>query len=294
MGMIERDPYTGHGTTGHEWNGIKELNTAVPRVIWAFLIVTVLFSVVWWVLMPAWPTGETYTKGLLGADVRENVARSLETAAERRSIWTQRIAQEDFAAIQADETLMEDVRETGHALFGDNCAACHGTDAAGGPGFPSLADDAWLWGGTPDAVFETIRAGINSDHPETRYAQMLAFGRDGMLDRQSILDVVDYVRSLGPASDSETAIPEERLAAGREVFATTCASCHGENAAGNIALGAPDLTDGFWIYGGDRGSIFDTVYNGRQGHMPGWENRLTEIDRKILTLYLLNLGEETK
>jgi cytochrome c oxidase cbb3-type subunit 3 len=289
MHVIERDPYTGHGTTGHEWNGIKELNTAVPWPIWAFLIAAAVFAVIWWVLMPAWPIGTTYTKGLLGADVREDVARSLATAAERRSVWTQRIEQEDFAAIQADDALMEDVRASGHALFGDNCAACHGVGAKGGPGFPSFIDRAWLWGDTPTAVFETIRVGVNSEHPDSRVSEMPAWGRDGMLDRAAILHVVDYVYSLSHPEANGSA-PAERFAAGRKVFMENCAACHGENAKGDAAVGAPDLTQGSWLYGGDRQSIYETVYGGRKGHMPTWEKRLTDTERKILTLYLLDLG----
>jgi cytochrome c oxidase cbb3-type subunit 3 len=288
--VSERDPYTGHATTGHEWNGIKELNTAVPKPVWIFLALTALFAVVWWVLMPAWPLGRTYSKGLLGSDVRQDVAASLEQAAVRRSVWTSRIDKEDPAAILADAGLMTDVRLTGHALFGNNCAVCHGVGATGGPGFPDLVDKAWLWGGTPDAVQETIRVGINADDPDTRVSQMQAFGRDGMLDREAILDVVAYVRSL---SHPELANgPEaQRVAAGREVFAANCVACHGDDAKGNTEMGAPNLTDSFWLYGGDEDSIYRTVYGGRQGHMPAWEKRLTPTERKILALYVLDLGQ---
>ena len=288
MGVNERDPYTGHIITGHEWDGIKELNTAVPKPVWVFLIATALFSIVYWVLMPAWPLGTTYTRGLLGADVRQDVATSLREAALSRSAWTTRVEQEDFAAIQADEALMKNVRETGYALFGDNCAVCHGKSATGGPGFPNLVDDAWLWGGAPAAILETIRVGINSEHPETRVSQMPAFGRDGMLGRQALLDAVAYVRSLSRREMAEG--PEaERVAAGRDVFAANCSACHGDNAEGNKDMGAPDLTDGFWLYGGDAESVYRTVYGGRRGQMPAWEKRLTEVERRILALYLLDL-----
>lgn len=289
MRVNERDLHTGHTTTGHEWNGIIELNTAVPKVAWYFLIAAALFSLVYWVLMPAWPLGKTYTKGLLGADVRKNVEMNLQKAALDRATWTDRLANESFDAIRADEELMTYVRETGRTLFGDNCAVCHGTKATGGPGFPSLVDNAWLWGGAPDDVFETIRVGINSDHPDGRVAQMLAFGRDGMLDRKSILDAVAYVRSLSDQSEA-SGKDVEKVAAGQEVFSTNCSSCHGDDAKGNKDMGAPDLTDDFWIYGGDEESAYRTVYGGRQGRMPAWENRLTETDRKILTLYVLDLN----
>ena len=287
MGVSERDPHTGHTTTGHEWNGIIELNTAVPKAGWYFLIATALFSVVYWVLMPAWPLGSTYTKGLLGADVRQNVEMSLQKAALDRSTWTDRIEKENFAAIQADDDVMQYVRGTGRTLFGDNCAVCHGTKATGGPGFPSLVDNAWLWGGTPEDVFETIRVGINSDHADSRIAQMMAFGRDEILDRKSILNVVAYIRSLSRPSTAGRETQE--TAAAQEIFATNCSSCHGDDAKGNKDMGAPDLTDSFWIYGGDEQSVYRTVYGGRQGQMPAWEKRLSETDRKILTLYVLDL-----
>lgn len=286
MGVIERDPHTGHGTTGHEWNGIKELNTRVPWPIWMFLTLAVAFALVWWVLMPAFPLGTTYTRGLLGADVKQDVANGLQLAADNRADWTRKIAGEDFATIQADPALMRDVRETGHALFGDNCAACHGVTATGGPGYPNLTDSRWLWGGSPDEVFETIRVGINSDHPDTHFSQMPAWGRDAMIDRDSIRAVATYVHDLSHPGTGAA----DLVATGRQVFADNCAACHGEDARGAPGTGAPDLTDAFWLYGGDEASIYTSIYNGRQGHMPTWEARLSATDRKILTLYVLDLG----
>ena len=292
MGVIERDPYTGHGTTGHEWNGIKELNTAVPWPIWAFLIGSVIFSVVWWILMPAWPIGTTYTKGLLGDDVRKDVAAHLQAAKEERSVWMNRIEKEDFAAIQADPALMENVRETGHALFGDNCAACHGVKAAGGPGFPDLVDKAWLWGGEPDTIAETIRIGINATNDETRVSQMMAFGRDGVLDDRQVRAVAAYVRSLSdlPMGASDKALVED----GKQVFADNCVACHGEDGHGSTDVGAPNLTDATWIYGSDAQTVYTTIYSGRQGHMPHWEGRLSPVDIKILALYVGTLGEAAR
>jgi cytochrome c oxidase cbb3-type subunit 3 len=288
MAIGERDPYTGYLTTGHEWNGIKELNTPVPRAIYAFLIAAVLFSVGYWVLMPAWPLGLTYTKGLLGLDQRTTVTESLKQAALDREIWTKRIGAESYQAIQADRNLMTIVRQTGHTLFGDNCAACHGFDAKGGKGFPNLTATSWLWGGDPDAIAETIRVGINSAHPQTRVAQMLAFGRDQILQRTDVENVGGYVQTLSdPAAGNQ--IPSAKLVAGKAVFAANCAACHGDEGKGNVELGVPNLTDNVWIYGGDPQSIFTSVWSGRQGHMPTWENRLSAIERKILTLYLVDL-----
>ena len=290
MGVIEHDPYTGHSTTGHEWNGIKELNTPVPRVIYLFLGVTVIFSVLWWILMPTWPLGTTYTKGVLGVDQRDIVTEKVKAAEAGRAAWTGKIDSMSFAEIQQDTDLMQTVRATGHTLFGDNCAACHGFSAKGGPGFPSLVSGSWLWGGTPEAIAETIRVGINASHANTRVAQMMAYGRDQILPRADIEKVVSYVQSLSGTKDSSP----ETLDAGKKLFADNCASCHGGNAKGNTELGAPDLTDNIWIYGGDRQSLMNTLWNGRQGHMPSWENRLSSVDRKIQALYLFDRRETGK
>jgi cytochrome c oxidase cbb3-type subunit III len=282
----DRDGFTGYLTTGHEWNGITELNTPVPRLVYFFLALAFLFSLGYWVLMPAWPLGVTYTKGLLGIDQRNIVAASLKDAAADRDVWTKKIQSESYAAIQSDAQLMTIVRETGHALFGNNCAACHGLDARGGPGFPNLTTSSWLWGSKPEDIFNTIRVGINSAHPDTHVSQMPAFGRDGMLPRPDILKVIAYVYSLSHPDAKE--LDPKTVDAGKAIFTANCVACHGEDAKGNPELGAPNLTDRFWIYGGDLESINTTVWGGRQGHMPTWEGRLSELDRKILTLYLVD------
>ncbi|WP_099824478.1 cytochrome-c oxidase, cbb3-type subunit III [Oceaniglobus indicus] len=289
MSVKERDPLTGHQTTGHEWNGITELNTRVPRAVWFFIIVTHIWALVYWVLMPAWPLVNSYTRGLLGVDQQERVERQVGAANAARADWTTPLATLDAAAIRDDPALMAHVQRTAPALFGDNCAACHGTDAAGGPGFPSLVDDAWLWGGDAETIMETLRVGINSPHPDSRYAQMMAFGQSGILTRPEIRTVVDYVQSL---SGLETEADADRLARGATLFEENCASCHGENAMGNQDLGAPDLTDAHWIYGGDDASMFETINAGRQGWMPAWEDRLTVADRMMLTLYVQDLAKE--
>ncbi|MEC4590143.1 MULTISPECIES: cytochrome-c oxidase, cbb3-type subunit III [Nitrospirillum] len=285
----KRDPHTGHMTTGHEWNGITELNTPVPKPVWFFLTIAFLFGVGYWILMPAWPLGHTYTKGLLGVDQRRTVEHKLQQAAAHAPEWMAKVAAADYATIQADPALMADVRQRGHTLFGDNCAVCHGLNATGNKGFPNLTDNDWLWGGDPDTVFETIRVGINSTHPDSRVSQMPAFGHDQMLPRADILTVIAYVRSLSGPVDKED---QAKVAAGKDLFAANCAACHGEDAKGQTAMGTPNLSDAIWLYGGDKETVFETVYNGRQGHMPSWEARLTALDRKVLTLYVLDLGRK--
>ncbi|NML91298.1 cytochrome-c oxidase, cbb3-type subunit III [Sphingobium sp. TB-6] len=291
MAVSERDPHSGHMTTGHEWNGIKELNTPVPKAVWFFLIVTALFSLGYWVLMPAWPLGKTYTRGLLGSDQKDIVATRVAEARDARSAWTRQVATMNYDQIRADPALMTLVREDGHRLFGDNCAACHGMNAKGNGGFPDLTDRDWLWGGTPDAIAHTIAVGVNSPaSKETRVSQMLSFGKDGILDNDAVLAVADYVKTL-----SDPAWAKGKAASvtkGREVFATNCVACHGDQGRGNPQVGAPDLTDRTWLFGGDIETIYTTIYNGRQGEMPAWEHRLSPVDRKILTTYLLDQGRK--
>lgn len=218
------------------------------------------------------------------------MTKQVEDAATARAVWTGRIAETSLADIAADPDLMKHVRETGRTLFIDNCAACHGTRGTGGPGFPNLTAKARLWGGEPETIAETIRIGINSTNAETRVSQMMAFGRDGILDDGQVRAVAAYVRSLSglPMSVDDTA----RIAAGQQVFADNCVACHGEDARGSMDAGAPDLTDATWIYGGDAQTVFTTIYSGRQGHMPHWEGRLTPVDIKLLALYVDTLGEE--
>ena len=282
------DPVTGHKTTGHEWNGIEELDTRIPRIILFFLAATILFSVIYWILMPAWPTGRSYTKGVLGVDQREVVMREVRAGAAQRAAWTDRIAAESFAQVARDPDLMTYVKESGGRLFRDNCAACHGVEGTGGPGFPNLAARAWLWGGEPETIAQTITTGINSTSRDTRVSQMPAFGRDGILDRDQVLAVTAYVRSLSGQRLSADAIA--RRDAGQQVFADNCIACHGETGQGRRESGAPNLTDAVWIYGGDAETVHTTVYGGRQGHMPHWSERLTPTEIKILALYVGTLG----
>ncbi|MBP0438025.1 cytochrome-c oxidase, cbb3-type subunit III [Tianweitania sediminis] len=289
MAEVERDPVTGRETTGHEWNGIKELDTPVPRGVLIFLIITHLWAFAYWFFMPSWPLGETYTKGLLGADQRTTVEARLVEGQEERAPWMARLETEPYDAIVADEALMKTVRGTGQQLFGDNCAACHGRDGKGRAFYPDLTDDDWLWGGGPELIEQTMRVGINTRHPESRIAQMPAFGRDEMLDREQVRNVAAYVYSLTNPEYS-TAENLERIEAGREVFATTCAACHGENAAGSSEVGAPNLTDAYWVYGGTMDSIIASVHGGRQGHMPTWDERLSNVEIRTLSLYVHDLG----
>lgn len=289
MAEVERDSFTGRETTGHEWNGIKELDTPIPRGVLMFLIVTHVWAIFWWFLVPTWPIGVTYTKGLLGIDQRTTVEAQVKDGQQQRAPWTERLASEPYDAILSDEALMQTVRDTGRQLFGDNCAACHGRDGRGRANYPDLTDDDWLWGGGPELIEQTMRVGINTAHPESRIAQMPAFGRDQMLDREQVRSVSAYVYSL---THTDYSTPEnlDRINAGREVFASTCAACHGEAAEGDMEVGAPNLTDAHWVYGGDLETIIASVHGGRQGHMPSWDERLNTAEIRTLAVYVHDLG----
>jgi len=284
MSVEERDPVSGYLTTGHDWNGITELNSPVPRTVFFFMAVTHLYALVVWVLLPAWPLWDTFTKGLLGIDQKTSVAADLAAADAARAGWTTALATEEFDAIRADPDLLARALATAEPLFGQNCQACHGAGGIGGPGFPRLNDDIWLWGGTAEDIATTLRVGINAAHPDTRFAQMPAFGLDGLLTRPEIAVLTGYVQTLGEGvilgDTSEGAV----------LYQTNCAACHGEDALGIEGTGSPNLTDADWVYGGDAVSIHQTLIAGRQGQMPSWQSRLTEAEIRGLALYVEGLA----
>lgn len=286
MSVIEHDGHTGKPTTGHEWDGIKELDTPNSKIVNWFYAITFAWCVVYWILMPAWPLISSYTPGILGFHQRQVVEQSLVNAAADRAAWQDGFEQLDLGDIAADPELRAIALQAGRVAFGNHCAMCHGTDAAGRDGFPDLTDRAWLRGGSLDAIHETLRVGINSTHEETRFAEMLAFGRDGILERQEILDVVTFVQSLSQEIEGQ---PDE-IERGRAIFEENCASCHGEEGLGGSEIGAPNLTDSSWIYGGDREAIYSSVYSGRRGWMPHWSERLDSVTVKKLTIYVHSLG----
>ena len=284
MSVIERDPVSGYTTTGHDWNGIKELNSPIPRIVLWFLAVTHIYAVIAWVLLPTWPLGQTYTRGLLGGDQTTALQADIAAATAARADWTTALASESFESIRANPDLMTRAMATAAPLFGQNCQACHGAEGIGGAGFPRLNDDIWLWGGTADKIETTLRYGINSTHPDAYYSLMPAFGRDQMLTRSEISVLTDYVQTLGAG-----VIPDDP-SEGAVLFQTNCAACHGEDAKGIDGIGAPNLTDRDWLYGGDAATIRHSLMNGRQGVMPAWEGRLSDTEIRMLALYVADLG----
>lgn len=285
MAKPEIDRITGIETTAHEWDGIKELNNPLPRWWLWVLYVSIIWSVGYWILMPTWPLISSHTKGFLGYSQRSVVAKSLEEAKQAQSGFLQKIAASDLAAIKADAELLRFSLAGGEAAFGDNCSPCHGRGAQGSTGYPNLNDDNWLWGGTLDDIHQTLKVGVRSTHDDTRDNQMPAFGRDEILEKEQIADVTEFVLSIsGGKADTETAIR------GKTVFAEQCVACHGEEGKGNMELGAPNLTERIWLYGGDKASINETVRNSRAGVMPAWEGRLSPETLKQLAVYVHSLG----
>ncbi len=284
------DEVTGVETTGHEWDGIRELDNPLPRWWVVLFYATIVGSIIFYVLYPSWPIpggdGWTYTRGIIGTTPREDVARELAEEASRRAPLEKEIAARPLKEILEDPKLSAFALAGGRAAFGDNCAPCHGTGAEGGPGFPNLNDDEWLWGGHLEDIYYTIKHGVRwESDPETRMNVMQGYLKDGVLTREQVQDVVQYVLSLsGRARDSEAA------RRGEETFATICSACHGPDGKGNPMLGAPDLTNDIWLYGGDEKTIFETVAQGRAGQMPAWGERLSEAVIKELALYVYSLG----
>jgi cytochrome c oxidase cbb3-type subunit 3 len=286
MADHEIDKHSGVATTGHEWDGIKELNTPLPRWwLWTFYA-TIVVAVVYWILMPAWPGLTGYTKGVLGYTQRATVAADLAALdASRKASMQRLLAVSSIGEIEQDPQLLQYALAAGSSLFGDNCATCHGAGGQGSPGFPALVDDDWLWGGTLDDIRQTIRFGIRSGHDEARINIMQAFGRDGVLTASEIDDLVEFVVALsGRDANAE--------AAGRAgpLFEMNCSACHGADGAGQKPLGAPNLTDGIWLYGGDRTALHETMTKGRGGVMPAWTDRLHEEDILALAVYVHSLG----
>lgn len=289
MTKRERDEISGTETTGHEWDGLKELDTPLPRW-WLFIFFgTIIISIVYWVLMPAWPLANSFTRGTLNFSDRANVAAEVQTLRAARAPMFERLAAASTTDIAGDPELQEFARAAGEAVFGDYCRTCHGAGGAGAPGYPVLADDVWLWGGSLAEIEHTLRVGIRSTHPETRMSQMPAYGRDGLLNAQQIGDVSEYVMSISAAS--ERLSPDAGAAArGAVVYQEQCALCHGATGAGDRTQGAPSLNDDVWLYGGTREEIRSQIELGRGGVMPSWEARFDAGTLRALAYYVHEMG----
>jgi cytochrome c oxidase cbb3-type subunit 3 len=281
------DPVTGRSTTGHEWDGLRELNTPLPRWwLWLFYL-TIIWAVGYWIVYPAWPLVTSYTSGLFQWNSRTAVVEDIAALKASRSGMETRIAAATLEQIAGDQQLLAFARAQGRAAFVENCAGCHGSGGGGAKGYPNLNDDDWIWSGKLEEIAQTIRHGVRSNSEKTRMGPaMPAFGRDGMIPGADIEEVADYVRSLSglPAG------PKANLTRGAKVYADNCAVCHKPDGSGDRSAGAPNLRDKIWLYGSDRASIIEGLVNGRGGMMPAWAERLDDTTIKSLTVYVHSLG----
>lgn len=278
------------GTTGHSWDGIEELNNPLPRWwLWTFYI-CIVYAIGYSIAYPAWPGIKGATPGLLGFSTRAEVAQDIAVAEAKLAPINAKLATAELTAISGDPELNGYAQSAGAAVFKTWCAQCHGDGAAGAKGYPNLLDDDWLWGGDIEAIHFTVTHGIrNEDDPEgeARYSEMPAFGRDELLEKEEISQVVNYVMSLSPGGTPEDA---SQVEAGAVVFEDNCSSCHMEDGTGDRAQGAPNLTDAIWLYGGDYAAITETVVNARYGVMPNWNERLSEAEIRAVATYVHSLG----
>lgn len=283
MAGKELDTLTGIETTGHEWDGIRELNTPLPKWwLWVFYA-TIVWALAYSVAFPSWPWLSGYWGGLVGYTTRGQFAERMAALDASRAGWSERLAAASLQEINDDPELLQIATAGGKVIFGNNCAPCHGTGATGRPGgYPALVDDDWLWGGTIGDIYATIRHGVRNDDSEAHLSQMPAFGVDGLLTTAQISAVADHVLALsGQGPDN---------AEGASVFAENCASCHGDLGKGEPALGAPNLTDQIWLYGGSRQAIISQITKPKMGVMPPWVHRLSDVEIKQVATYVHSLG----
>jgi len=280
----EIDEVTGTDTTGHDWDGIKELNNPLPRWwLWSFYI-TIVWGIAYTIAYPAWPMVSSATAGMLGYSTRAEVAQDIARFEDANAEISAQLASADLSTLTENEELSRFATSAGGAVFRNNCSQCHGSGAAGFTGYPNLLDDDWLWGGDFENIEYTIRHGIrNEEDWDARYSEMTAY--DEIFSNEEVDQVVQYVRLIS-GQEHDAAMAE----AGTEIFLDNCAACHGDNGMGSRDLGAPNLTDAIWLYGGDLASLEQTVRYARFGVMPPWGERLTEAEIKAVTAYVHQLG----
>ncbi len=275
-------------TTGHSWDGIQEFNNPLPRWwLWCFYA-TIVWGIVYTVMYPAWPMISGATPGVLGYSTRAEVAEEIDRFEALNADLRTQITEVELASVNREDTpeLYNYSIQAGASTFATWCSQCHGRGAAGvqASGYPNLLDDDWLWGGTVEEIHDTIAHGIrNEDDPDARWSEMTAF--DDILTDEEIAQVVNYVLDI---SDQEA---DATLAsAGETVFLDNCAACHGDEGMGDRVLGAPNLTDRIWLYGGTPEAIEETVRHSRFGVMPSWSGRLSEADIRATAIYVHGLG----
>ncbi|SEA72824.1 cytochrome-c oxidase, cbb3-type subunit III [Rubrimonas cliftonensis] len=281
------DEATGVETTGHEFDGIAELNNPMPQWWLSIFYACVAFALIYTIFFPAWPMVTKATEGWLGYTARGEVAEEIAEHAESQAVWRQRIADTDIEAIRNDPELLQFAMAAGRANFAVNCSQCHGSGAAGNVGgYPNLNDDDWIWGGDLESIYTTIAHGVrNEADPDARYSEMPRYGVDELLSREEIAQVAQYVVSLSGGEQDAAAVE-----AGMEIYLDNCAACHGDEGLGVPEVGAPNLADSVWLYGGSAEQIAAQVWRPQQGVMPPWLGKLGETQVKELAVYVHALG----
>lgn len=284
MANVEKDEVTGTNTTGHEWDGIKELDTPMPRWWLLTFYACIAWAIGYWVVYPSWPLLSDHWKGTSAYTDRKSLVDELAIRDTERAVWYDKFTAMDVNDIAKDNELLNFAMAGGKVLFGENCSACHGSQGSGAPGYPVLADDDWLWGGSLKQIETTIRFGVRAAHDDTRSGEMPVFG-DDYLDGAQIADVAEFVLSLSKRHEDAAAV-----ARGAEVFGAECSSCHGASGDGGRDMGAPRLSDGIWLYGGERTEIISQIKTPHHGVMPTWEGRLDDVSIKQVAIYVHSLG----
>lgn len=280
------DGPTGTPTVGHEWDGIEELDTPMPRWWLWTLYACCAFALGYVILYPAIPLLSGATPGLLGWSSHQELAEATAREGVRQAPGRLAIARMPIERLPQDAVLMRAAVEGGRSAFKVHCVQCHGSGAAGSKGYANLNDDDWLWGGDIAAIHTTLVDGIRQPgNDDTRMSLMPAFGRDAILTSKEIGDVVSHVRRLAGAQKLNAAAVR-----GATLFATNCAVCHGDGGKGSREIGAPNLTDSITLYGGDRASLTHTIVNARAGVMPAWGQRLDKVTVTMLAAYVYSLG----
>ncbi|MBK8456099.1 MAG: cytochrome-c oxidase, cbb3-type subunit III [Phyllobacteriaceae bacterium] len=278
------DEVSGVETTGHSWDGIRELNNPLPAWwVWTFYF-TIVWAIGYMVIYPAIPLVSGNTQGIWGWSSRGAVNADLTAAKAAQAQFVDQIAAKDVAGILADDNLRQFAIAGGAAAFKVNCVQCHGSGAAGSPGYPNLNDNDWLWGGSADAIYTTLTHGIRyASDADTRVSEMPAFA--DILNADQVGQVAAYAASLaGGQADAA------KVEAGKTVFAENCASCHGEDAKGGRDFGAPNLTDAIALYAADEAAIAAQIAKPKHGVMPAWGARLGDTTVKQLAVYVHSLG----
>jgi cytochrome c oxidase cbb3-type subunit 3 len=272
-------------TTGHEWDGLRELNRPLPKWWLYVLYATIVFAVVYCVLYPSVPYFTGYFHGTLGYSTRIKVDSDVAAVAQQRSGYMDQIKVLSFDNIRKDPQLLAAAETAGRITFANNCQPCHGAGGGGNPGYPALAAGNWLWGGKLDDIQQTVTYGIRSGLDTARQSAMPKFGVDGVLKPDEIQSVADYVMTLFGQP-----IAGRDVSKGKQLFADNCAVCHGEAGQGNRDVGAPKLAAKTHLIAQDRDGVVAQVTNPHMGIMPNWNLRLDTATIKSVALYVHSLG----